>query len=125
MDSKTDKPTNQVVDDPEKPLKKDLMTILVTVSAAFLALAPVLLILQPMGVTNTSTDKSFSIASAVFFAISFIIGIFTIARAVDWFKDPDEAKNDMTWLLIRLQTMFFAAGSFLVLILVLLVRFGK
>jgi VIT1/CCC1 family predicted Fe2+/Mn2+ transporter len=115
---------SQDITDSEKPLKKDLMTILVTVSAAFLALAPVLLILQPISADDSSADKFFSTISLIAFAISFVVGLFTIAKGVDWFKQPEEKKQQAAWTLIRWQTMLFTGGSLFVLVLVLFKRFG-
>ena len=123
-DDAANKPAVQPVLDPEKPLKKDLMTILVTVSAAFLALVPVLFILQPIDSADSSTDKGFSNFSAIAFALSFIIGLFTISKIVDWFKEPDEKKQKCSWILILLQTLCFTAGSSLELLWVFSKRFG-
>ena len=124
MNNAKNESKSQDIPDSEKPLKKDLMTVLVTVSAAFLALAPVLLILQPISADDSSTDKFFSTISLIAFAISFVIGLFTIAKGVDWFKEPEDKKQHAAWTLIRWQTMLFTGGSLFVLVLVLFKRFG-
>lgn len=101
----------------DRPLPKDSMTAVITVSTVLLALTPVFLAIQQ---THPTVLHPTLIVLYAILALSFFFGLVAIALAVDWFDKPIAWRKLWAKRFLIYQTMAFTFGSFILLGLTLL-----